>query len=94
MGVVRQKSERPVRVLKREAEVPLPTVGRNPFSVVGACLVFFFLAAMVDAVIWQVSAERAQLRARAEAAEAAAVELEWRMSQLVLECEGQEAQEE
>ncbi len=56
-------------------------------AVVGACLVFFFLAAMVDALMWQVSVDREQLRQRAEAAEAASVELEWRMSQLVLDGE-------
>jgi hypothetical protein len=88
MGVVRQESERQERVLKREAQLPLPQVGRHPMSVVGACLVFFFLAAMVDALLWQVSADREQLRVRAEAAEAAVVELEWQLSQVGLEGEG------
>lgn len=85
MGVLQHRNQVSERVLAREVEIPLPTMGRSPMAVVGACLVFFFLAAMVDALLWQVSADREQLRIRAESAEAAAVEMEWRLSQLAME---------
>jgi hypothetical protein len=85
MGVVWKRSAGPGQLLRREVELPLPTMGRSPMAIAGLCLVFVFVAAMVDALLWQASSERDQLRARAQVAEERVVELEMQLEKMELE---------
>lgn len=64
-------------MLKRETRPPVRDA-RRPCVLVGAVLAVLFLAASVDAVLWQQSVERRYLEERAAAAEARAADAEAR----------------